>query len=226
MSDYSMSDSSGYDSSQSDSSQSDSSRSGSSGYDSSGVPPPPSGSMGSSEGSGSSSSSSANNPFGSLRVTYQWFVATDLDTRTDFVGGSVGYGLGSSTDYMEWTGDETGESESEFFEIVRIDLATAWEDNEIEDVAIIELYADWYPLHSNDSPPPTYNSGTGGFTLSVNYEVDGEVIMAEEETSIPHPGGYSDTMPSDDPGTGITPAGTYIGTIYVYKDGTIDFESA
>lgn len=179
---------------------------------------------GGSSSSSSSSSSSMAGPFGLLTIAYVWHSATDLDTKTGFLSGNVGYGLSATADYMTWTGDDVGTPDEDYREVVTVDLDAAWAENQIGDgTAVIELYADWFPNRPNESAPPIYNSGTGGIDLGVAYEIGG-VLVSDVDYEVPHPGGYADIMPSNSPGSGLTPSGTHIGTVTVHQDGTVEVD--
>ena len=95
------------------------------------------------------------NNFGVLTLVYSWPATPDLDTTTEFLGRAVGYPGPYLVPYMTHSGDNTSPSGSE---TVVIDLATAWNDGAISDVADITCKADWYPAASS-----------GMATLSVSY---------------------------------------------------------
>lgn len=146
----------------------------------------------------SDSLSSGENPFGILTIVYFWEDQPDLDTGTTFLGSVVGFGHGALSAYMSWTGDNTEDGGSE---TVTVDLARAWEDGEITDIAEIDCAADWYPFADDDpGVEPNPNPGSGPAEIEVTYKgtVIGKTIS---------PGG-------------ATPATTHVAPITVWADGT------
>lgn len=124
------------------------------------------------------------NPFGILTITYSWSGSPDLDTGTSFLGSTVGYGFSGSSAYMAWTGDNTATGS----ESVIIDLASAWDAEEIDTFADIVAMADWYPPAG----------GAGPATITVNYSV-----------------GDTETTATIYPGNTATPASTIAASLRI-----------
>lgn len=137
------------------------------------------------------------NPFGVLTMVYSWPATPDLDSRTAFLDGVVGYGYSSSADYMTFSGDDQDPAGSE---TVVIDLATAWDDELISDYADIACCADWYPPRG----------GHGPATLDITYDLGAGPVSL-----------YSGPIY---PGSEITPATTRVKTIRILADGTMEAE--
>jgi len=113
------------------------------------------------------------NPFGVLTLTFSWPATPDLDIGVTFLGETIGYGHYGSTEYISWSGDDTGPTGSE---TVTIDLSQAWADGVISSVAEIDCAADWFPSAG----------GSGQASLAVDYTVGGY-----SETLVISPGGVS-----------------------------------
>lgn len=96
-----------------------------------------------------------------LLIIYSWPEGQlDLDTRTDFLSGQVGWNYPSSAPYLEWTGDNTGAGPEQTEVKVQDALANAeWSGS-----TFVYCHADWY----------TPAGGTGGATLTVKNERTGQ----------------------------------------------------
>ena len=74
-------------------------------------------------------------------IRYEWQApCTDLDTQTEFLGESVGFGCGNNPDFLFWqSGDNVGAGG---FELVKVlfDL----QDKEPDEVFELNIYAGWY----------------------------------------------------------------------------------
>jgi hypothetical protein len=128
-------------------------------------------------------------PFGELVIKYDWSNAPDLDTGTTFLSETVGFGHGSSSSYMSWTGDDTSDGN----EIVTIDLNQAYENEEIATIATVVCAADWYPGAG----------GSGPATLTMTYR------------GLPF---YGDVIFPPPASAGITPASTVAATVEIPVD--------
>lgn len=100
------------------------------------------------------------NPFGVLTLTFNWSGTPDLDIGVSFLGDTVGFGYGSSSDYLSWGGDNTTAGGPE---VVTVDLAAAWDAGEIDAFADVTALADWYPPAG----------GSGPASLTVAYSLGG-----------------------------------------------------
>jgi hypothetical protein len=77
-----------------------------------------------------------------LKILYTWPAdQSDLDTSTTFLGESVGYACGSSSDYLDWTGDDTGTGG---LEQVTCLISQAAEDQVLPANFDITAKAGWY----------------------------------------------------------------------------------
>lgn len=107
----------------------------------------------------------SSNPFSVLTVIYSWAGSPDLDTRTEFLGGVVGFGYATSAPYMTYSGDETSSGGTE---TVTIDLAQAWEDGVIDTYADIFCAADWFPSGGGSGPAEFAALVAGGEVLNLS----------------------------------------------------------
>jgi hypothetical protein len=85
-----------------------------------------------------------------LVILYTWPTEQkDLDTSTRFLGQSVGYGCGSSTQYLQWTGDDVG-----FGGMERVDclISEAASDNALPPTFEVEARAGWFAPAGGSGP--------------------------------------------------------------------------
>lgn len=108
-----------------------------------------------------------------LLVTYTWPTnQKDLDTGTQFVGGSVGYACGGSP-YMTFSGDDTSAGGRETIEV---NLYQAYQDGKWKDSVPVNLIAGWYIPAEGSGPASvtvefkSKSRGTtrGAVTLSIS----------------------------------------------------------
>ena len=100
------------------------------------IPPPPSGGPGG---------------LGVLYVTYSWFGTgqRNLNTATKFLSATVGHACGISSQYLYWSGDNTGVDGSESASIL---VDKAYDDWLWTSSTNIYLYAAWNPVDGGSGP--------------------------------------------------------------------------
>lgn len=90
-----------------------------------------------------------------LKIIYTWpSDQRDLDTATTFLGQTVGYGCGTTSTYMSWTGDDTGSGGKEE---VTCRISEAAENAALPGTFSITAKAGWY----------TPAGGSGGANLEM-----------------------------------------------------------
>lgn len=95
-----------------------------------------------------------------LLITYSWPGGqSDLDSRTDFLSGQVGWNYPTTAPYLEWSGDNTGTGP----ETVEVLVQQALDDVAWSGSVFVYCHADWY----------TPAGGTGDATLTAKNEDSG-----------------------------------------------------
>ncbi|MBB5353166.1 hypothetical protein HNR46_003420 [Haloferula luteola] len=85
-----------------------------------------------------------------LKILYTWPSSQrDLDTTTTFLGESVGYASASSSEYLIWTGDDTG---SGGLEQVTCLISQAAEDAVLPSSFVVSAKAGWYEPAGGSGP--------------------------------------------------------------------------
>lgn len=85
-----------------------------------------------------------------LKVFYTWPAdQNDLDTATSLLGDTVGFGCGSTSTYMDWTGDDTGAGGAE---IVTVRISDAASNNALPTTFAVEAFAGWYSGNTGSGP--------------------------------------------------------------------------
>lgn len=116
-----------------------------------------------------------------LRVTYAWIRSKDLDTRTTWLGSSVGWACGTGSRYLNYSGDGTGYGGQEWAVASVMDAYTdgMWSGGRAN---VIDLHAGWY------SP----SRGSGSFHLIVELlDANGAAHPIKAGTRVILPGSQS-----------------------------------
>lgn len=91
------------------------------------------------------------NPCQSLLITYDWSGTNqpDIDTGTTFLGTKVGWSCDDNNQYIEWGGDNTGQSASETVVINHVAALAAglWSGS-----VDVSLAAGWYSPAGGSGP--------------------------------------------------------------------------
>lgn len=107
-------------------------------------------------------------------VEYDWPQnVSDLDSNTTFLGSSVGYNLGNSSPYLNWSGDNTGAGGSE---TTIVDIYQAWVDQQWANSTTITVGADWYT--------PAGGSGPAFITIALQNKTTGKLKYLTNEKVI------------------------------------------
>ncbi|KAL3934505.1 MAG: hypothetical protein SGBAC_009792 [Bacillariaceae sp.] len=121
-----------------------------------------------------------------LVIRYSWPTdQNDLDTSTTFLGRSVGYGCGSPSAYMSFTGDNTN---SGGWETVRIRVGASFQDGTWNERVSTEMKAGWYGLINK-----------GPATVSVVFEkvlANGSIDSASDPVSFAMNPGFQSSCAS------------------------------